>query len=106
MDVPILAHFKRDKQTRVEVDASGGAISGILSQYGPDRDGKDRWRPIDFYSRKLIQAEYNYDTHDQELLAMVKSLQHWRHYLHGIHFEILTDYMNLKWFIETKALNH
>lgn len=106
LEVPILSHFDRKRQTRLETDASGGAISGILSQYGPDKGGKDQWRPIDFFSRKLIQAEYNYDTHDQELLAIVKSLKHWRRYLQGIHFEILTDHMNLKWFMETKTLNH
>jgi hypothetical protein len=106
LDAPILAHFERGRQTRLEVDASGGAISGILSQYGPVGFGKDQWRPIDFFSRKLIQAEYNYDTHDQELLAIVKSLKHWRQHLQGIHFEILTDHMNLKWFMETKTLNH
>ena len=31
LKVPILAHFERDRETRLEVDASGGAISGILS---------------------------------------------------------------------------
>jgi hypothetical protein len=106
LEVPILCHFERDRDTHVEVDASGGAISGILSQLVPSKAGKAEWRPIDFYSRKLIQAEYNYDTHDQELLAIVKSLEHWRHYLEGIHFEVLSDHQNLKWFMETKTLNH
>jgi hypothetical protein len=106
LSVPILCHFERDRETHVEVDASGGAISGILSQLVPNKDGKLQWRPIDFYSRQLIQAEYNYDTHDQELLAIVKSLDHWRHYLDGIPFEVLTDHQNLKWFMETKVLNH
>ena len=31
MEVPILAHFNLSRKTKVEVDASGGAISGILS---------------------------------------------------------------------------
>lgn len=109
-DVPILAHWEPGRETKVEVDASGGAICGILSQLvpqdGPDWANSAVWRPIDFYSRKLIQAEYNYDTHDQELLAMVKSLEHWRHYLEGTRFKILTDHANLKWFMETKTLNH
>lgn len=113
LGVPILAHFERNRPTKVEVDASGGAISGILSQLVPNDDQKDskgkngaEWRPIDFYSCKLIQAEYNYDTHDQELLAITKSLQHWRHYLEGLPFELLTDHNNLRWFMETKELNN
>jgi hypothetical protein len=48
----------------VEVDASGGAISGILSQKVLKGDGTSQWKPVDFYSRKLIVAEYNYDTYD------------------------------------------
>jgi hypothetical protein len=106
LTVPILAHFEFGRKTRCEVDASGGAISGILSQLVPSSDGTAQWRPIDFYSRKLIAAEYNYITHDQELLAIVKSLEHWRHYLEGTPFEILTDHANLKWFMETTSLNH
>jgi hypothetical protein len=106
LQVPILSHFERGRETHVEVDASGGAISGILSQLVPNDARVPQWRPVDFYSRKLIQAEYNYDTHDQELLAIVKSLEHWRHYLEGEKFEVLTDHHNLKWFMETKVLNH
>jgi hypothetical protein len=106
LQVPILTHFERGRETHIEVDASGGAISGILSQLVPNQAGTPQWRPIDFYSRKLIAAEYNYDTHDQELLAIVKSLEHWRHYLEGQYFEVLTDHHNLKWFMETKVLNH
>jgi hypothetical protein len=64
LGVPIVCHFEADRKTKVEVDASGGAISGILSQMVPDEAGRLQWRPVDFYSRKLIAAEYNYDTHD------------------------------------------
>ena len=103
LQVPILAHFERDRKTKVEVDASGGAISGILSQLDPNRHV---WRPIDFFSRKLNQTEYNYDTHDQELLATVASLEHWRHYLEGLQFDLWTDHNNLRWFMETKSLNN
>lgn len=103
IEIPILIHFNPENQTRVQTDASGGAVAGILSQYVPD---EACWRPVDFYSRKLIAAEYNYDTHDQELLAIVASLQHWRRYLDGVHFELITDHHNLKWFMQTKTLNH
>jgi len=104
LDVPILAHYDHTRPTKVEVDASGGAISGILSQLVPDADGKKIWRPIDFFSRKLTATEFNYDTHVQELLAIVDSLEHWRQYLGGIHFELFTDHNNLRWFMETKKL--
>jgi hypothetical protein len=53
LQVPILSHFERGRETRVEVNASGGAISGILSQLVPDDARVPQWRPVDFYSRKL-----------------------------------------------------
>jgi hypothetical protein len=106
LKVPILAHFDQERQTKVEVDASGGAICGILSQLVPDEARGPQWRPIDFFSRKMGKYEYNYDTHDKELLAIDKSLEHWRRYLQGTPFELFTDHKNLRWFMETKVLNY
>jgi len=106
LSVPILAHYDPNLPTKVEVDASGGAICGILSQKFSEQSGKAQWRPISFFSKKMDRAEYNYDTHDKELLAMDKSLSHWRHYLQGIPFELFTDHNNLRWFMETKTLNY
>lgn len=106
LEVPILANFERNRRTKAEVDASGGAISGILSQIVPDGDNLSTWRPIDFFSQKLTPVEQRYDTHDLELLAMVRCLVHWRHYLDRLPFELYSDHRNLKWFMETKVLNH
>lgn len=104
LKVPILAHFENGRRTRVETDASGGAIGAICSQLVPDRDGKSAWRPIDFFSKKLSATQYHYDTHDKELLAIVEAVKHWRQYLQGQSFEVLTDHHNLQWFMETKTL--
>jgi hypothetical protein len=41
LEVLILAYFKREKKTRLEVNASSRAISGILSQNSPDTDRKN-----------------------------------------------------------------
>jgi len=106
LSVPILAHYNPTLPTKVEVDASGGAICGIMSQEHLEETGRPQWRPVGFFSRKMSETEYNYDTHDKELLAMDKSLSHWRHYLQGIPFELFTDHNNLKWFMETKTLNY
>ena len=103
LGVPILAHFKPGRDTKVETDASGGAISGILSQLC-EENGQRIWRPVDFYSRKLIAAEYNYDTKDKELLGIDASLQHWRHHLEGIQFTLYTDHDNLKGFMDNVTL--
>ncbi len=34
-----------------------------------------------YFSRKMIDAERNYEIHDAELLIIVKSFCHWHHYL-------------------------
>src|SRR5437763_5929832 len=48
----------------------------------------------------------DYDTNDSELLAVVKALCHWRHYLEGSKhkFTVLCDHANLEYFLTTKAL--
>ena len=58
-------------------------------------------RPIAFYSRKLIKAEINYTTREQELLAIRAALKVWRHYLAGMPLEIHTDHKSLK-YIQTQ----
>ena len=76
-DAPILQHFDPTKPITLQTDASGFAIAGILNQY----DGFGVLRPVAFYSRKCTAAEQNYDTYDRELLPIVKSFKHWRHYM-------------------------
>ena len=69
---PILSHHDPEKRSRMETDASQFAIAGILSQIG-NVEVDPNWHPVAFYSRKLIAAERNYETHDQELLAIVEA---------------------------------
>ena len=101
---PMLRHYDPNLPTRLETDASGAAVSGIVSQKQLD-DGQ--WHPIAYYSRKLTEVEARYETHDSELLAIVASFKHWRHYLEGSKYPItvLSDHANLRYFMTTKELN-
>jgi hypothetical protein len=67
---------------------------------------KGEWHLVAFFSKKLDPAELNYQTHDQELLAIVKSFEKWRHYFEGSQYpiEVLMDHNNLRYFMETTAL--
>jgi transposase InsO family protein len=107
VSVPILVHYEPGRPTRVETDASGRAVSGILSQLCRREDGSALWRPVAFYSRKLDEAQTRYDTHDAELLAIKESLEEWRHHLQGLKdpFTVLTDHSNLRYFFSTKTLS-
>ena len=55
----------------------------------------------------MTPAERNYGISDKEALAIVKALQHWRHWLEGtkIPIEILTDHRNLEYFTKPRILN-
>jgi len=103
MSAPMLRHYDPAKPTRLETDASGFALAGVITQ---QQEG-GLWHPVAFWSRKMLPAEMNYETHDQELLAIVEVFKVWRHYLLGVHVTVvvLTDHNNLKYFMTTKALN-
>ncbi len=59
-----------------------------------------------YFSRKMIDAERNYKIHDAELLAIVESFCHWRHYLEQLYhiMDVLTDNSNLRAFMNTNKL--
>ena len=99
---PVLVLPKREGKFRVETDASGHAIGGVLSQ---DQEGK--WKPIAFLSRMMQPAERNYKIYDKELLAIVEALAKWQQYLLDMAetFEIWMDHENLKYFREPHKLN-
>ena len=52
---PILRHFDPECHIRIEIDASGYAIGGVLSQLTLNNLGQ--WHPVAFYSQKMILAE-------------------------------------------------
>ena len=101
---PIFHHFDPERHIWVETDALSYAISRVLSQLTSNNSGQ--WHSIAFFSRKMIPAETRYETHDGELLAIVEAFKTWRHYLKGSQHEvlILTNYNNLRRFMETKSL--
>ena len=51
--------------------------------------------------------ERNYEIHDVEMLAVMRALEEWRHYLEGAKhsFEIWTDHKNLEYFWTAQKLN-
>jgi len=53
-------------------------------------------------------VEQNYKIHDKEMLAIIRVLEEWRHFLEGVtHLvEIWTDHKNLEYFMTAKKLNH
>jgi len=100
---PVLAIPDIDREMRVEADTSDYAMGGVLSL--KCEDGK--WRPVAFISKSLNTTEQNYGIHDKEMLAVIKCLEAWRHYLEGakLEFKTWTDYKNLQYFMTSQKLN-
>jgi len=72
----VLALPRREGKFRVEVNASGHTIRGVLLQ---EQEGK--WKLVVFLSRTMSPAEKNYEIYDKELLAIVKALDKCRQYV-------------------------
>ena len=89
---------------RIEADSSDFATGAVLSQESSE-DGK--WHPVAFLSKSLSDTERNYEIHDKEMLAIIRALEEWRHFLEGAEhsFEIWTDHKNLEYFMSAKKLN-
>jgi hypothetical protein len=72
-------------------------IGGVLSQV---QDGQER--VIAYYSKMLNKAEKNYCVTRQELLAIVRTLEHFHKYLYGQEFHLRMDHSALMWLLSFK----
>lgn len=94
---PILQFPDFSEPFVLTTDASGFAIGGVLSQ---GEIGKDL--PIAYASRALNKAETNYSTIEKELLAIIYCVRHFRPYLYGRKFRLVTDHKPLVWMHSVK----
>ena len=103
MTEPVLVAPDLDKEMRVKADASDYTTGRVLSVKG--EDGK--WRLVAFISKLLNDTERNYEIHDKEMLAVIRCLEAWRHFLEGARtkFKIWTDHKNLEYFMMNQKLN-
>ncbi len=80
----------------LECDASNFATGAVLSQL--QADGASH--PVAFMSKGFSDVEWNYQTHNKEMLAIIQALEEWCHFLEGIpeKFKIFMDNKNLSYF--------
>jgi len=76
----------------ITTDASDYVIGAVLSQRPVGQD-----RSIANVNRILNKAEQNYNTTEKELLAIVWAVKHFRSYVYGTKFLIITDHKPLIW---------
>ena len=92
-----LCFLKPNLPLTLTTDASNMAIGAVLHQINGDVS-----EPLEFFSKKLNTAQQRYSTFDRELMAIHKSIKHFRHILEGRQFTILTDHKPLIYILEMK----
>ncbi|KAF8673497.1 hypothetical protein RHS04_07660 [Rhizoctonia solani] len=102
-NAPVLCHANPAKPYFLETDALGAALGSILSQQQEDRC----LHPLGFLSESFKGAKQNYNTHNKELLAIIRSFEYWRIFLEGTEHPItvFTDHRNLEYWKESQTFN-
>ncbi|WMV45511.1 hypothetical protein MTR67_038896 [Solanum verrucosum] len=80
----------------IDCDASRVSLGCVYMQRG---------KVIAYASTQLKVHEKKYQTHDLELAAVVFALKIWRHYLYGVHVDVVTDHKVLQYVFTQKELN-
>lgn len=97
---PILKIFTPNWPTEVHTDASKVGVAGILFQV--DESGKRH--AVAYFSRQTSVIEQNYHSYQLETLAVVESFRHFRVYLVGIRFTLVTDCIAIRSTSEKKDI--
>ena len=106
---PILRQPRYEDPFFLATDASTYRVGAILSQEGETnpRTNKLIQHPIAYYSATFTPTERNYDIYERELLAVLKSLEHWRPHLAATEepVTVLTDHANLTFWKNSRKVN-
>lgn len=96
---PVLAIYNPNLECIIYTDASRDGLAGIFCQRTDTGE-----KPIAYYSKATTKEQKNYHSFELELLAIVYTLNRFRHYLIGNHFKVLTDCNAVKNALSKQAL--
>jgi len=97
---PVLRRPDARRPFQLHTDWSMLGIGAVLTQ--KDDDGKEY--VIAYASRSNNDAEAKYSSYEGECLATVWAVAHFRPYLYGQSFTLVTDHQPLKWLMESDKL--
>ena len=83
--------FKRNKPLRIICDASKNGLRAVLQQCE-----ENTWKPISYASRFLTELESKYSIKELEILAVVWLIEHFKNYVYGRSFGIVSDHEALQ----------
>lgn len=87
----VLMIFDPDLEVELHTDASAIGYGAVLMQR---KQGK--LHAIAYFSKRTTTAESKYHSYELETLAVVNAVKHFRHYLHGRKFLVVTDCSSLR----------
>ncbi|KAJ8033437.1 hypothetical protein HOLleu_23675 [Holothuria leucospilota] len=89
---PVLAYPNSCGRFILDTDASDFGVGAVLSQI---QDGEEK--VVSYFSKAMTKQEKRYCVTRKELLAVVKAVKQFHHYLYGTNFLIRTDHAALRW---------
>ena len=95
---PVLSYPRREGDFVLDTDASNVGMGAVLSQM---QDGHER--VIGYFSKVFSKPERNYCVTRRELVAVIKSIEHFHKYLYGQKFLVRTDHAALRWLLQFKS---
>jgi RNase H-like domain found in reverse transcriptase/Reverse transcriptase (RNA-dependent DNA polymerase)/Integrase zinc binding domain/Integrase core domain len=97
---PILRQPRMDRPFVLHTDWSSIGMGAVLAQ--EDENGQEY--VVAYASRSNNDAESRYGSYEGECLAAVWGITHFRPYVYGRRFKLITDNQPLKWIMETERL--
>lgn len=82
-----IGRIEQDKEAKIQVDASGKALGGVLLQ----QNEKGEWTPRGYFSYTLKNNELKWSTYKKEALAVRKGLEHFRNMIKYTEGKIIVE---------------
>lgn len=92
VSAPILSNPDFNCPFVIESDASDNAVGAALIQL---QDGQPK--VIAYFSKKLSNTQKKYASVEKECLGVLLAIEHFRHYVEGTRFKVVTDARSLLW---------